>query len=113
MVTFSTSKANGEFCTYDFQFDMGRGKVVLQDDIGNYMFMDSKAMHLKMQNMMGTYFEMNKQFMKGYAPKDIDFIAGNNFNVKSKKATIDGGGSVLTLEAGGTTLKTPSFKGVS
>ena len=113
MVTFSTSKMNGEYCTYDFQFDMANGKVVLQDDLGNYSFIDSKNTHFRMENMLGTYIEMNKQFIKGYAPKDIDLEAGNNFNLKCKKATLDGGGSILTLEAPGTTLATKSFKGKS
>lgn len=113
MVTFSTSKKNGEFCAYDFQFDMANGKVVLQDDLGNFQFLDSKNTHLKMQNMLGTYFELNKQNMRGYAPQNIDFECGNQFKVKSKVAIIDGGGSVMTLTAPVTTLKTPFFKGSS
>jgi len=112
-ITLSTSQKNGEFCTYDFQFDLGNGKVVLQDNLGNFGFLDSKNKHIKLQNQLGTYFELNKQDIKGYAPRDIKLTAVNNVDVKAKKITLDGGGSVFTLQAGGTTLKTPSFKGSS
>lgn len=112
-ITLSTSQKNGEFCTYDFQFDMANGKVVLQDNLGNYGFLDSKNTHIKLQNQLGTYFELNKQDIKGYAPRDIKLTAVNNVDVKAKKITLDGGGSVFTLQASGTTLKTPNFKGMS
>jgi len=112
-ITLSTSQRNGEFCTYDFQFDLKNGKVVLQDSVGNYSFLDSKNTHIKMMNQLGTYFELNKQDVKAYAPKNIDITAINNITLNGKVVTLNGGGSVFTLQASGTTLKTPSFKGVS
>jgi hypothetical protein len=112
-ITLSTSQKNGEFCTYDFQFDMAKGKVVLQDNLGNYGFLDSRNTHIKLQNQLGTFFELNKQDIKGYAPRDINLTAVNNVDVKAKKITLNGGGSVFTLQASGTTLKTPNFKGMS
>lgn len=112
-ITLSTSQKNGEFCTYDFQFDLANGKVVLQDNLGNYGFLDSKNQHIKLQNQLGTFFELNKQDINGYAPKNITLTANQNVDVKAQKITLNGGGSVFTLQAGGTTLVTPTFKGVS
>lgn len=112
-ITLSTSQRNGEFCTYDFQFDLGNGKVVLQDNIGNSALFDSKNTHMKLLNRMGTFIEMDQKDINGQAPNNISLKATNNVDVKAKKITLDGGGSVFTLQAGGTTLKTPSFKGAS
>lgn len=113
MVTLSTSQKNGEVCTYDFQFDMSSGKVVLEDNVGNHALLDSLGFKWELQNALGTVFRLNKQDMYGYAPRNIFLKADNNVDVKAKKITLDGGGSVFTLEASGTTLKTTSFKGMS
>lgn len=119
-ITLSTSQANGEFCTYDTQYDMGNGKIVTQDNLGNSTLFDSKNTNLRMVNANGTFLELNKQDINASAPQNInaeaarDVIvkAGNNLNMKAGNvASIDGGGSVLTLAAGGTTLKTPKFSG--
>lgn len=112
-ITLSTSQKNGEVCTYDFQFDMAKGKVVLQDNIGNYGLLDSIQKNIEFKNALGTYLQLNKQNIKGFAPKNIDLEATNNVDVKAKKVTINGGGSILTLQASGTTLKTPKFAGSS
>ncbi|MOA50526.1 hypothetical protein D3C78_1735510 [compost metagenome] len=63
--------------------------------------------------MLGTFLEVNKQDLNGYAPRNIGFTADANVDVKGKKITLNGGGSVFTLQAGGTTLKTPRFDGGS
>jgi hypothetical protein len=121
-ITLSTSQANGEFCTYDTQYDMGNGKIVTQDNLGNSTLFDSKNTNLRMVNANGTFLELNKQDINAKAPQNInadaarDFVvtAGNNLMLKAgNMAVIDGGGSVLTLQAGGTTLKTPVFAGSS
>lgn len=112
-ITLSTSQKNGEVCTYDFQFDMANGKVVLQDNIGNYGFLDSIQRVIELKNALGTFFQLNKQDIVGYAPRHIQLTAVNNVDVNAKKITLNGGGSVFTLQASGTTLKTPTFKGSS
>lgn len=119
-VTFSTSQANGEFCTYDTQYDMGNGRVVSQDNLGNSTLFDSKNTNLRQVNANGTFVELNKQDINMSAPqninavaeRDVNISAGNNINIVAKNtAMISGGGSVLTLQAAGTTLKTPKFSG--
>lgn len=113
MITLSTSKKNGEFCTYDVQFDMASGRIVIQDDQGNHILFDTKNTHILIKNMLGAFFELNKRDINGYAPQNISLIADTNVDVKAKKITLNGGGSVFTLQGGGTTLKTPRFDGGS
>ncbi|MNO14040.1 hypothetical protein D3C76_36800 [compost metagenome] len=112
-ITLSTSQANGEFCTYDIQIDAGNGKIIMQDNLGNYGFLNSKETHIKLQNQLGSFFELNKRNINGYAPQNIFLKADLDVNVKAKRISLDGGGSVFTLEAGGTTLVTPKFSGSS
>lgn len=112
-ITLSTSQKNSELVTYDFQFDLAKGRVVLQDNIGNHSLFDSINFNIEWQNRLGTYLKLNKQEIIGYAPANIKMTAGANIDMKANKITLDGGGSVFTLEASGTSLVTPSFSGKS
>lgn len=120
-VTFSTSQMNEEFCTYNFQFDLANGKVVLEDSLDNYLLFDSQNTNIRAENNQGTSLELNKKNINLNAPDSITGVATNNIKLQAKNnidilaqvVNINGGGSQLTLEAGGTTLKTPNFKGVS
>lgn len=112
-ITLQTSKKNGEYCTYALQFDLANGKVVLEDDLKNHFVFNSKDTLMQFKNRLNTRFELNKQDITAYAPKNITMTAENNVDVKAKKVTINGGGSVMTLQASGTTLRTPKFTGVS
>lgn len=121
-ITLSTSKKNGEFCTYDLQLDLANGRVVLTDDLGNHILLDSKNTNIQFTNARGTQIELNKNNINMVAIDDINAKAGKNVNIEAGqninmkagvKAVINGGGSILTLTAGGTTLKTPTFAGSS
>lgn len=103
-ITVHTSKANGERFAYDFQIDAEESKVLLTDDAGNYFLLDSANSHLRMENADGTYYELDKQKIKGYAPQTIDFEAGQRMSV-----TV--GGTKMDWTPGVTTLKTPKFDG--
>ena len=104
-ITVHTSKANGEAFAYDFQIDADLSKVLLTDDGGNYFLLDSANTHIRMENADGTYYELDKQKIKGYAPQTIDFIAGQRMSV-----TV--GGTKMTWLPGQTILKTPVFTGL-
>lgn len=119
-ITLSTSKKNGEFCTFDAQFNLATGQFILQDDLNNYWMFDAKNTLFKFLNNLGTLFEMNKEDINMHAPKNIladalqniTMTAGKNILIKAGvQAILQGGGSVLTLTSGGTTLKTPKFAG--
>ncbi|WP_144106737.1 hypothetical protein [Paraburkholderia sp. BCC1886] len=64
-ITLHTSKANGEFATYDFQINAKGGQVQLQDSMGNYLTLDSTQNRWELGNgdqsvlqMMGTTLTM-------------------------------------------------------
>ncbi len=56
-----TSKANGEVCGYDVQVNPGTGKIQIQDDIGNFILMDSVNQILQMQTVSGAVLQLNKK----------------------------------------------------
>lgn len=127
MVAMQTSKANGEPFAYDFYFDLGKGEVHLNDDVGNFFQMISQQHLLHLENQDGTYVKLERKDINAFAPqninadakKDITVTAGNNINVTAKNnlvckggllASIDGGGSKMTLTAAGTVLETPDVE---
>lgn len=78
--TFHTSKKNGEFCQYDVQIDSKNGKVVIQDDVGNFFMLDSKAHQLRMENVDGSVFDITKQIATITTVSEI--------NMKTSKYTL-------------------------
>ena len=135
-VAFQTSKANGEPFRYEQYYDLETGEFMLQDDVGNLINLISKAKLIHLQNGDGTFVKVNKKNIEAYAPEDIKgradrdikldagkniaITAGQDIDLNAKRncrakggvlASIDGGGSVLTLTQAKTTLKTPEFDG--
>lgn len=64
LVTFHTSKANGEPTSYDIQIDSGTGKLIVQDDMGNEFLMNSTAGELKMKNSSGSFISVSKSHIE-------------------------------------------------
>lgn len=112
MITLSTSKKNGEFCTYDAQFNMAEGRIVIQDDLNNQSLFDSKNTNIHWHNADGAMLELNKKNINGYAPENIILQAGKNIVLKGGlEALLQGGSSKQTMTSGQTVLETPVFKG--
>lgn len=113
-ITLMTSQANGEFCTYNVQFDMANGRFVIEDNVGNHWLWDSKETIFQFLNAMGTLWEMDKRDINMFAPDNINLKAGKNIILTAGTMfKADGGGSAQTQVAGGTTVKTPTWKGSS
>lgn len=89
LVTFHTSKANGEFCGYDIQINAKSGNIQIQDDIGNYFLLDSAAHRINMQNTDGSYIDMNKQILSMFT-KDTINIQTQNLNLKATTTNLSG-----------------------
>lgn len=85
IVTFHTSKKNGEFCTYDFQFDTKNGHVILTDDVGNWFMLDSKAVQLHMENNSGSIIDITKEICT-ITTKDQINMTTKTWNVKCDTA---------------------------
>lgn len=135
-IAFSSSKTNGEAYQHELFIDTDNSEFTYTDDIGNLINVQSKVNLIHLQNAKGTFVKLDQQDIKFFAPqdvlgdvtrnitvkagKDIKINAGNDFAMEAKNnltakggvlASIDGGGSKMTLTAGGTTLKTPKFTG--
>jgi hypothetical protein len=100
LITMSTSQANGEPFRYTFQFNTKDGHVLLTDDVGNHVLLDSANTNIHLENIEGTMVELNKQDINFHAPNDVNgqvdndvnLNVGNNVNVNVLKN--------ITVEAG-------------
>jgi len=135
-LAFCTSKSNGEEYQHELYIDTKASEFMYTDDIGNFVNVLSKVNLVHLQNAMGTFFKLDQKDIKAFAPQDmlvdvkrditvnagrnikmtagqnIDLEAGQNMRCKGGVlASIDGGGSILTLTAAGTVLKSPQFDG--
>ena len=60
-VRLHTSKANGELVTYDIEINGKKGHILITDDIGNFVSMDSKEHRIELKNTDGSHYDMNKR----------------------------------------------------
>jgi hypothetical protein len=101
LVTFHTSKANGEFCTYDVQINAKDGKIVVQDDIGNSFLLDSRNHQLRLENTDGSVLDLTRTIAT-LTTRDAINMSTKDFTLKSE--TGDFGVQAMTVH--GDTLKT-------
>lgn len=81
LVTFSTSKANGEPFVYTAQFNTAEGQFILNDDIGNQFELISRERILKMFNVDGSFLDINKKKITINADEEIKLICGGTTTV--------------------------------
>lgn len=92
-ITLSTSKANGEPYAYLFTFDLAQGKVSLSDDIDNTLFLDSSQNQWHIQNGDGSFFDITKKAMSGYAEDSIDFKT-KAYSIESETYSLNASSSI-------------------
>lgn len=80
-ITWHTSKANGEFTTYDIQLNTKEGYFRFQDGVGNVLIIDSTQNLLQYTNSDGSLLQVLKNTMQFTAPESIGF--------QTKKMTVD------------------------
>ena len=56
-----TTKSDKEKWSYDINIDVAAGIMMLMDDIGNYIKLDSGGHLIRFQNADGTFLELNKK----------------------------------------------------
>lgn len=88
LITLHTSKDNGEPYGYDIQLDTGNGKLVITDDVGNYILLDSKETRIVLKNLDSSEFDMYKKNLTANIPDTITFNS-NQFIVNAK-TTVNG-----------------------
>jgi hypothetical protein len=92
-ITLTTSDKNGEKAKYLFQFNTKDGRVTLEDNLGNFIFLDSVERDIHLQNGDTSFFRMLKEDIFIQSNKSINSktktynIECDNFNTKSKNYT--------------------------
>ena len=99
-ITLHTSKADGEPFVYDIQLNTKDGSLLIQDDIGNYISLDSKNVRIEMKNADGSWFDMNRKVINGYAPDTMNLKAGNYINLEAGKDINHKAGGSINSQAG-------------
>lgn len=107
LITLHTSKDNGEPFSYDIQLDTNNGKLVITDDVGNYVLLDSSQTQIVLRNVDETTFDM-----KG---PNLDITVPQTYTVKCKDYKLDASSSVdiksgttKVQSSGGTQIKDSS-----
>lgn len=104
LVTFHTSKANGESFGYDIQINTGEGRVTITDDVGNTLLLDSAASRLLIKNSNNSKVEINKT--------NISIEASDSVSIKCKAYEVNApdillNGAVTGTGGGGATFEGP------
>jgi len=71
-----TSKVNGEVCSFDIQINPGTGTLQIQDDIGNFFFLDAINRILTMQTADHAVVQLDK--------KDLNFQVPGTWKVNAQ-----------------------------
>lgn len=85
LIHMHTSKANDEPFMYDIQLNTEEGYLLITDDIGNLINLDSKNVRIELTNSDKTTLQLDKKNMYGYAPDNITFKSGKSFNIETDK----------------------------
>lgn len=97
LITFKTSKANGEPFSYTVQLNTGIGYFCITDDVGNFVELDSEESLIRLKNLDETEILIEKEDMTLNIPNDLTVDVGNNFKVEA--------GSLIKLIVGGSTVE--------
>lgn len=101
LITLHTSKDNGEPFTYDIQLDTANGKLVITDDVGNYILLDSAQSQIVLKNVDESVYDMRGPNLSISIPKtvsvkctDYNTVCSNAFTVNAATISLGGSGGV-------------------
>ena len=92
IVTFHTSKSNGEPFAFTFQINAAAGQFIFGDDDengGNQISLDAVNKHIQAVLSTGTEFNLNQNDIYGYAPENITFKAAESIMMYCKKFRLE------------------------
>lgn len=98
LIHLHTSTADGEPFAYDLQINTKTGQVVITDDVGNYISLDSAERRLELHNGDDSHFDLNKGDLT-VTTKDSVTYHTKNFTVNSSTASINSSGA-MSMSAG-------------
>lgn len=100
VVHFHTSKADGEPFAYDIQINAKTGSILITDDVGNFISLDSSENRLELKNADGSHIDLNKENLAMIVPKNINIstqnfsLSSTNVKIESSSTTVSGSNSI-------------------
>lgn len=81
LITLYTSKSDGEPFAYTFQINTKDGNFIFQDDIGNFISLDSANVRIELKNADESHVDIDRKDIRVYAPNNIEIKAGNKIDI--------------------------------
>lgn len=103
LITLHTSKDNGEPFGYDIQLDTGNGKLVITDDVGNYVLMDSAQTQIVLRNVDETTFDMKGPNLDITVPKTYT-VKCTDYKLEASSSVGIRSGTTSVQSSGGTSI---------
>jgi hypothetical protein len=92
LIHLHTSKNDKEPFTYDVQINTKDGRIIVEDDDMNYLFLDSKERHWRIHNKDQTYIELDKRIINMHSHDEINMTttkytltAKESMDIKTKR----------------------------
>jgi hypothetical protein len=92
LIHLHTSKNDKEPFTYDVQINTKDGRIIVEDDDMNYLFLDSKERHWRIHNKDETYIELDKRIINMHSHDEINMTttkytltAKESMDIKTKR----------------------------
>ena len=95
-ITIRTNKYDGEPFAYVIQLNTKDGTFTVQDDVGNYMQLDSAETTIDFTNKDKTHLRLKKKDIFGYAPDSMYLQAVNTMELKCKDFILEAENSITT-----------------
>ena len=96
-----TAKNDKEPFVYDIQLNTKEGCLTIQDDDGNYIFLDSKERQIKLRNKDDSFIDINKKKIHINALEQV-LVTTKNFEVQAD--------STIKMTTQDYSLRTSSYK---
>lgn len=90
LIHFHTSKANDEPFGYDLQLNTEKGYLLLTDDVGNLVNIDSEKTYIEITNADKATVQLDKKNILIDAPDYVDIKAGKEVKIDSPKSFMSG-----------------------
>ena len=93
VLSFWTSKSDGEAFKYTFQFNTKNSTFRVGDDVDNTFAINSEEDEVYMRNSIGSYLNLYGQYMSGYASRQICLKSDRIIKLLAPSVVIGGRGS--------------------
>lgn len=114
-ITLTTATSNGEPFNWVLQINKMDGYALLQASSDDVIYINAKDTDIGAKNAYGTYFQLNKDNIFGYAKDTLDLTTGKKISLKTKDMVINtetlaiNASKSITMETNDYTLSTDSY----